>query len=178
MSISARIRALSPTDDMTALTKLIRAAYAERAANNLRYWATHQSVEDTVSRYAMGQGLIAESNGQIVGTLTVRPPQADSQVAAFRQPAAWTLAQFGVLPEFRGRGVGRQLHDAALAHAQANGGRIIALDTAAPAVELIEMYHRWGYRIVGECDWRPHTNYLSVVMAKQIAPDRAAEVSR
>jgi GNAT superfamily N-acetyltransferase len=171
LSSAATIRYLSPDDDLTAITELIHAAYAHRATANLRYWATHQSVEDTAKRYAQGQGLIAELDGKIVGTLTVKPHNPNSAVPLFRQATTWTLGQFGVLPELQGKGIGRRLHDAAHAHVRKHGGQTIALDTAAPATELIAMYERWGYAVVGECDWRPHTNYLSVVMARSVIQD-------
>jgi hypothetical protein len=50
----------------------------------------------------------------------------------------------------------------------------MALDTAAPAEALIALYSSWGYSLVGTCDWRPFTNYPSVVMAKElVAPSKA-----
>jgi GNAT superfamily N-acetyltransferase len=168
MKPTATVRELSPHDDMTLLTKLIHAAYAKRAARNLRYWATHQTVADTVKRMGSGHGMIAEIAGEIVGTLTVRPPQASSEVPIYRIPNTWTLSQFAVLPTHHGFGIGRQLHDAAVAYALSHGGQTMALDTAAPATELIDMYIRWGYAVIGECDWRPHTNYKSVLMAASI----------
>ena len=48
------------------------------------------------------------------------------------------------------------------------GATTLALDTAQPATALIAMYVSWGYRVVGECDWRPFTNYPSVVMAQPL----------
>jgi hypothetical protein len=43
----------------------------------------------------------------------------------------------------------------------------MALDTAAPATGLIAiMYKAWGYELAGEHDWRPHTNYRSVLMSR------------
>lgn len=164
-----RIRALSRDDDMGVLTGLIHAAYAEHSASGLRYWATHQTVEDTARRFGSGQGFVAERAAQIVGTLTIRPPQPDSEVLLYRNPGTWTLCQFAVLPAFRAQGIGRRLHDAAIAHAAANGGHVVALDTAAPAAGLVALYRRWGYSVVGECDWRPHTNYLSIVLSRPIA---------
>lgn len=143
MPFTVAIRSLSAADDMHALTELIHAAYAERAAKNLRYWATHQSVVDTAKRFQSGHGLIAETKNRIVGTLTVRPPQPESEVEQFRDPTTWTLCQFAVAPEFKGRGIGRQLHEAALAYAVSKGGRIMALDTAAPVIDLIERL--WGH---------------------------------
>lgn len=168
MTFSATIRELSPHDDMVLLTEIIHSAYAKRAAKNLRYWATHQTVEDTASRFKTGHGLIAESDKKIIGTLTVHPPEPASEVPIYRVPGTWTLGQFAVLPALQGFGIGRQLHAAALEYALSNGGRIMALDTAAPATELIDMYIRWGYTVVGECDWRPRTNYLSVLMSRSI----------
>lgn len=177
MAASATIRALSSRDDMVVLTEVIHSAYAKRASNNLRYWATHQTVEDTAQRFKSGHGLVAETATKIVGTLTVRPPQVDSEVPLYREPDIWTLCQFAVLPALQGFGIGRQLHDAALEHARSNGCRVIALDTAAPATDLIDLYLRWGYALVGECDWRPHTNYLSVVMSRPIvAPGATSHV--
>jgi ribosomal protein S18 acetylase RimI-like enzyme len=164
------IRALAPRDSLDALTELIHAAYAPQAQKGLRYWGTHQTADDTRKRFASGFGLVAEAQGRFVGTVTVRPPQPDSQVALYRDPHTWTIAQYAVHPSWKGLGLGRDLHDQAVAHALAHGGRTMALDTAEPAEGLIAMYRRWGYEIVGHTDWRPHTNYLSVVMQKGIAP--------
>lgn len=169
MGVAVTIRPVGQEDDMVALTALLHAAYGRRAAAGLRYWATHQSVADTRSRFAEGQGLVAWCGAAIVGTITVRPPKPQSEVEIYRDRATWTFGQFGVSPEFQGQGVGRALHDAAVAHAVARGAMTMALDTAAPATALIEMYRGWGYVVVGEVDWRPHTNYLSVVMAKALA---------
>ena len=30
------------------------------------------------------------------------------------------------------------------------------------------MHESCGYRVVGECDWRPLTNYTSVLMARDL----------
>jgi ribosomal protein S18 acetylase RimI-like enzyme len=159
------IRDLAPSDNMELLTELIHAAYAPHAAKGLRYWGTHQSVKDTAARFASGRGLVAESDGAFLGTITVRPPQPASEVALYRDPTTWTICQFAVAPAFKGLHLGKALHEAALSHALRNGGKTMALDTAAPAHALIAMYEAWGYKIVGECDWRPDTNYTSVVMS-------------
>jgi GNAT superfamily N-acetyltransferase len=170
------IRLLAPDDDLLTLTDIIHAAYARRAADNLRYWATHQMVEDTARRFQSGQGLIAEQDGRVIGTLTVRPPQADSEVLAYRDPGTWSLCQFAVLPELQGQGVGRRLHQAALAYVRTQGGHTTALDTAVPATDLIDIYLRWGYTRIGEVDWRPFTNYVSVVMTRPLRPEDAIQV--
>ena len=162
-------REIDAADDLAALTALIHAAYAPHAAKGLRYWATHQSVADTASRLALGHGLVGTIDGQIVATLTLRRPNANSQVELFRDPDTWSFCQFAVHPDHKGQGYGKQLHDFALTFAAARGCRRMALDTAQPAQALIDMYGAWGYTKVGTCDWRPRTNYLSVLMQKAVS---------
>lgn len=81
---------------------------------------------------------------------------------------ARSIGQLAVLPAWKGRGLGRALHDAAIEVARRNGARTVALDTAATAKTLISLYERWGYRVVGSADWRPHTNYDSVLMLRDL----------
>ena len=164
------VRALRADDDLHALTELIHAAYAPHAARGLRFWGTHQSVDDTIRRLASGEGLLAEIDARAVGTVTLRRPQPDSPVADYRDPFAWSLGQFAVAPLHKGRGIGSALHAFALQRAASQGARTMLVDTAAPALELIEMYRRWGYEPCGECDWRPLTNYVSVLMRRSLSP--------
>jgi GNAT superfamily N-acetyltransferase len=155
-------------DDLEALTILIRSAYAPHAASGLRYWATHQSVEDTAKRLAAGYGFVATHEEQVVATITLREPEADSEVPLLREPGTWTFGQFAVAPEHKGKGFGRQIHDSAVAFARTQSCRRMALHTAQPATALIAMYRSWGYAEAGTCDWRPHTNYVSVLMEKTL----------
>lgn len=87
----------------------------------------------------------------------------------YRDPRTWTLSQLAVAPELKGRGLGRALHDAAVQFALQNGAETMMLDTAEPAKGLIGLYESWGYRIVGRADWRPETNYESVLMSRVTA---------
>lgn len=160
------IRPLEPDDDLVRLTELIHSAYAPHANDGLRYFGTYQSVDDTTARYAQGFGLVAVFDGAYVGTITVRPPQPESPAELYREPYTWTIGQFAVSPSFKGRGLGKALHQAAMEFARARGGQKMALDTAAPALGLISMYKAWGYELAGEQDWRPTTNYLSVLMLR------------
>jgi predicted N-acetyltransferase YhbS len=160
------IRAFDERDDLEALTQLIHRAYAAHLAAGLRYWGTHQSVADTEERIRSGQGFVMVEDHQYVGTITVRPPYPQSTVPLYRRTDVFTLAQFCVSPERQGQRLGRRLHDHAVAYAASAGASTIALDTAKPADRLIKLYESWGYQLVGECDWRPHTNYESVVMSK------------
>lgn len=163
------IRPLSAADSLDELTQLIHAAYAPHLENGLRFVGTHQSVTVTAERLASGDAFVAEGDARHVGTVTVRAPRAGSSVSVYRDPDTWSLSQLAVLPEFKGRGLGRALHDVAVQHAIGRGAKVVALDTAAPASGLISLYERWGYRLVGKADWRPETNYESVLMARSIS---------
>ena len=162
------IRPVEANDDLLRLTELVHAAYAPHAKSGLRFWGTHQSVADTSKRLSSGQGFLALADGEMVGTITVRPPQEDSPVQLFRMPDVWSFCQFAVHPRQKGLGVGKALHECALRHAASHGAERMALDTAAPAGELIRMYKSWGYEACGSCDWRPHTNYLSTLMVRSV----------
>lgn len=162
------IRQVTPDDDLARLTALIHAAYAPHARLGLRYWGTHQSVEDTAKRFASGTGLVMVEGDDYVGTATLRPPQPESTVQLYQDPTVWSLCQFCITPQAKGRGYGTQLHAYATELARQAGAQTLALDTAQPAAALIAMYESWGYRVVGECDWRPLTNYTSVLMARSL----------
>ncbi len=163
------IRPLRPDDDLVQITDLIHSAYAPHAQGGLRYWGTHQTVDDTAKRFAMGWGVVVtDPAGSCIATCTVRRSQPESPVPLYRDPAVVSLSQFCVSPAHKGMGLGRLVHEQALQVARDAGATTMALDTAAPALALITMYESWGYRKVGACDWRPHTNYPSVLMARAV----------
>ncbi len=161
------IRDCDPARDLIPLTELLNRAYAGLAARGLRYVASHQTPDVTAKRIHSGRCIVAEEAGRLVGTITVRPSQPDADVPLYRENDVMIFAQFGVDPDKRGQGIGRILHDHAISHALARGAKCMALDTAAPATDLIELYRRWGYAEVSRHSW-PSTNYTSVVMKKPL----------
>ena len=163
------VRRTAEDEDLAALTTLIRSAYAPHASQGLRYWATHQSPEDTAKRLSRGVGFVGEVAGELVATITLSKPDPESKVPLLRDRQTWSFGQFAVAPRHKGKGYGRRIHDAAMQYAALEGCLVMALHTAEPAVELIEMYRSWGYIQVGTCDWRPHTNFLSALMTKPLA---------
>lgn len=154
-------------EDLPVLTPLLHRAFADLAARGLRYVASHQTPDITEKRIRAGRCFVAEKAGRLVGTITVRASRPSAQVPFYREEGVMIFGQFGVEPDERSKGIGRMLHDHAIAYARESGARIMALDTAAPAVELIETYHRWGYREVARHRWSV-TNYESVVLKKDL----------
>jgi GNAT superfamily N-acetyltransferase len=162
------IRPIAPEDSIEDLTSLIHRAYARHTAAGLRYWATHQTVEDTHKRIATGECFVATRDGVIVGTILLQPPSVTRGSEWYDRPDVAAFFQFAVEPDLRGTGIGRALLDHVEARAKELGATEIALDTAKPATDLIEMYEHLGYRVIGDIDWRPHTNYLSVTLSKTL----------
>jgi ribosomal protein S18 acetylase RimI-like enzyme len=164
-----KIRALWPSDSLERLTDLIHRACAPHLAHGLRFVGTHQTPQVTAERIASGHAFVATVHDELIGTVTVRPPQPLSSAPLYRDPHTWSFSQLAVAPELKGRGLGRALHDAAVQFALQSGAQTMMLDTAEPAKGLIALYESWGYRIVGRADWRPKTNYESVLMSRALS---------
>ncbi len=161
------VRPLRPDDDVVALTHLLHRAYAPLAAAGLRYTATHQSPDVTARRLARGYSFMAEIECRVVGTVTVYPPDSGESVSWYRDPGYYYFGQFGVDPDFQGRGIGKALHQAVIGHALEQCASHMSLDTAKPAAALIATYERWGYSIVDHARWG-NTNYESVIMCRRL----------
>ena len=164
------IRPIRDDDDLAALTRLINAAYKKNLDMGFRFVATWQGPDITAERIAGAHCLIAEVEGKVVGTLTIKRLTDGDEHEWYRSPGTWHLGQFAVEPELQKAGVGRALMDAAEALAFREGVNELSLDTAEGAQHLIDYYQRRGYRIVGPIDHRPETNYMSVIMSKRIRP--------
>ncbi len=161
------IRPWLATDSVPALTELLHRAYAGLAAMGLRFWATHQSVEVTEKRIEQGECFVALADGVICGTIVFRGCARTGGCPWYDRPDVGSFVQFGVEPGLQAKGLGRRL----LAHVEqraiASGVRELALDTAEPAVHLVEWYTRLGYRFIEHAQWQ-HTNYRSVVLSKTL----------
>ena len=167
------IRPLAARDSFDALTALLHRAYAPLAAQGLNFTAATQTAELTRKRVAEGQCFVAESGGELIGTVTVCGPyEMDSapwasSVPWFRERNTAHFHQFAVCPGQQGCGLGRRLVAQCERWAREQGYRRMALDTAEPATELRSLYRRLGYADVGQVQWEGRS-YCSVVMQKSI----------
>jgi GNAT superfamily N-acetyltransferase len=165
--VKPKIRLLGSDADYEALTRLLHRAYASLAEMGFRYTATYQSPEITKNRCESGTCIVAEIDGEIVGTVTFYNPAQTEHSEWYDRPEVASFGQFAVEPAMQGHGIGRLLMDEVERLAWESGAAEIACDTAEGASHLIEMYSRRGYRIVGTVDWRD-TNYLSVILSKEL----------
>ncbi len=166
------LRPLSDDDSFEELTDLLHRAYAPLAARGMAYVATHQGPGVTRDRCSRGETWIGEQDGRLVATITLEARAHDVNPAAggehYQQPGIAKFQQFAVDPALKGTGLGSRMMDLVEQRAKELGAAELALDTSVHAVGLIDMYERRGYRFVGNIDWRPTTNYLSVVLSRRV----------
>jgi GNAT superfamily N-acetyltransferase len=166
-------RLFDPSDSYAELTELLHRAYAALAAEGLLYVASRQSEEVTRKRCAAGECHVGLIDGRTVATVTLSPPGlAGGRAPWYARPDVAKIQQFAVEPSLQGRGIGSALMDRVEARALELGAAEVALDTSVDASRLIRYYEARGYRKVGDIDWRPHTNYMSVILSLDLARPR------
>lgn len=162
------IRPLVAADSFAELTGLLHRSYAELARQGLLFWASHQSEENTRTRVAEGDCYLAVASGRILGTITLRKRERTKGCPWYDRPDVASFGQFAVDPAFQRKGIGTALLRKVEQHAVEVGAAELALDTAEGAGPLIRMYEKLGYRFIEHVDWRPKTNYRSVVLSKRL----------
>ncbi len=161
------IRLLDQSSSLDDLTSLVHRAYRQLADLGFKYWATHQTVEDTKKRISRGDCYIKFVDGKIVATVVLNDPNKISGHPWYSRENVTSFSQFAVDPEFQRRGIGSELMDFIEQKAIDLGVDEISCDTAEGASHLIKMYSNRGYRIVDTADW-DITNYTSVILSKKL----------
>jgi GNAT superfamily N-acetyltransferase len=168
IDIRVSIRPLNADDSLEELTDLLHRAYRVLADMGLRFLATHQDVATTRSRVAAGHCFVAELAGKVVGTICYFEPNKKSGCDHYKKKGVAHVGQLAVEPTLQRHGIAAKLMAHAEAYARERGMTELALDTAEPAIHLIDWYTRLGFRFVGHQQWEV-TNYRSVIMSKVLA---------
>lgn len=161
------IRPYQPTDPIPEITALLHKAYGQLAAQGMRYLASHQGDKTTLERLTFGTSFLAIKDNAIVGTITLYGPYPEAEVPLYRQEGVNHFGQYAVDPDLQGSGLGKRLYQTVEDHCRKNNVKTLALDTAETAKHLIDIYQRWGFKIVDHVQW-DCTNYRSVIMAKEL----------
>lgn len=160
------LRPIRRSDSLEELTVLLHRAYKPLADMGFRFFATHQTVADTVQRLENAHCWVGVQGTALVATIALYgKKRSGEQCAWYTKDGVWCFGQFAVAPELQGVGVGGQLLDIVESFARDNHAREIALDTAEGAAHLIRLYGQRGYRFVQHVQW-DSTNYRSVVLSK------------
>lgn len=170
MTDRLQLRRFDPAaDDVSALTRLVRRAYATLADRGLKYVGTWQDDEVTRSRIAGAECWGLWDGPALIGTVTVHAPGTETGPGWYEQPHVATFGQLAVDPDRQGEGLGRRLLDHVEARAWDLGAGEIACDTSEHADHLIALYGARGYRLVARHDW-DLTNYISVILSLDLRP--------
>ena len=135
-----------------------------------KYFATHQTAEQTRKRIDGGHCAVVEQGGRLVATVTwyrAARHKDPNCPQLYHQPGVAHFGQFAVEPALQRCGIGSRLVRHVEAAARTSGCTTLALDTAEGATHLVRWYERLGFRAVDYVKWDV-TNYRSVVMCKEL----------
>ena len=107
------IRPIAETDSIEELTDLLHRAYKVLADMGFRFFATHQTPEQTRSRISRGECYVGVMDGAIVATVTFYPPPRDSAHLPewYRRHDVSYFGQFAVEPSLQRGGIGGCMMD-------------------------------------------------------------------
>lgn len=162
-----KVRLLDRNDSLENVTELLHRAYANHAADGLRYMAHSQSSTQTRQRIRNAECYVVEKNSCLVGTFCLWAPEHTGGLPWYDRPHVAKAAQIAVDATLQGQGIGRTIFHFMERRASEMGATELALDTSQKAVGLVATYIRRGYRLVQYTYW-PNTNYRSVVLSKQL----------
>jgi GNAT superfamily N-acetyltransferase len=162
------IRLLEESDSIHDLTSLINRAYKRLADMGLRYVATWQDDDITQERIKGTECWVGILDGRIVATALLRDWEHSNGTPWYERPDVAVLGQFAVEPDVQGMGIGSAMLRHVENRAHETGASELALDTAESADHLIKWYEKRGYRFIDYVDWRPLTNYRSVILSKTL----------
>lgn len=146
------LRRLSLAHDLPALADLLEVAYHDELAltgstlvERLRQLANMAPLIGIVNRVAaVLDGYVWIEDGKLVGNITLSHA---SETAGVSIPQSWAISNVAVLPAYRGRGIGGQLVDAALAYLRTLGARCVLLQVRNDNAPAMALYQHRGFEI-------------------------------
>lgn len=147
----ATIRAALPAE-YEVVGEIAAKAYAD--AGNLPADGSYVSVlRDAAGRAVEAELLVALDGDRPVGTVTVVRP--DDTYAEIARPGEIEFRMLAVAPDAGGQGLGRQLVEAVLERARAEGVGRVVLCVSETAETPRRLYERMGFRRLPDRDWSP-----------------------
>ncbi|HHH81818.1 MAG TPA: GNAT family N-acetyltransferase [Chloroflexi bacterium] len=164
------LRPYDPRRDMFALASLIEIGFpgrleeaGERLIRGMRFFGRAGWLGAVLGRWvlppaAFPYGYVWEQNGQVVGNASVLP------VRGF--PERWVMANVAVRPEYRGRGIARDLVRACLELTRRRGGRKVILQVDFGNEAALALYRSQGFQMLSERrTWRADARRLELQVA-------------
>ncbi|WP_374101061.1 GNAT family N-acetyltransferase [Antrihabitans sp. YC2-6] len=117
----------------------------------------------TAARAAHADILVAEIDGEVVGTITIAAP--GSRYAPLALPDELEFRMLAVAKTARGSGIGTALVRRVLETAADGGYRAVVISTMPDMVDARRIYDEIGFVHVPERDWVPEPGVQLTVMA-------------
>lgn len=151
-----------------ALTEILHRAYAPLLQQGLRYWASHQPPEVTLSRLQEGEGYLLFLGEKLIGTVSLNEgARKKEKCDYYSRPGVYYFSQFAIDPAYQGMNYGKEAIAFLEKRARELGASELALDTSEKAADLIRRYSKLGFKIVSETRWAD-VNYRSVILSKKL----------
>jgi GNAT superfamily N-acetyltransferase len=150
------IRAALPRD-RDAIARLTRAANSEYAhVMEPSAWAAlEQAIEASLLNDAGVTRLVAELDGEIVGSAALYAPDS-AAYGSLASASAWPEVRLvAVAPSARGRGVARALVEECIRLARASGASVLGLHTSRSMRAAMRLYEAMGFVRDPEHDFQP-----------------------
>jgi ribosomal protein S18 acetylase RimI-like enzyme len=106
--------------------------------------------------------LVAELNGNIVGSVALFPPHTDAYEGYVEELDYPEIRMLAVSPEYRGKGVASALLSECMHRAKNNGFRSIGLHTGEFMKDAIKLYEKIGFERLPEYDFQPADDGITV----------------
>jgi len=155
------------SDSIVELTALLHRSYKQLADLGYQFWATNQTVDQTLERIKDAKCFVSLVDGKIVGTVCFYDKTEKDDSRWYSRADVGRFGQFGVDPDYQKMGLGRALLSIVEEYAIGIGKHHLAMDTAESAYHLIEYYSRLGFEHVEYIQWE-RVNYRSTVMSKRL----------
>ena len=166
------IRPMDPSHDLPAVVTLIEMGFrremdpqGRKMLARLRRTAHSSPVERLISGAPSGPpGLVWVEDKRVVGNLSLRR-------AAGSSSQGYLIGNVVVHPDYRGRGIGRALLEAAIETVRRRKGRWIGLEVNTNNVAACRLYEQLGFREVGYTEHllRPADLPWPIVPTPQVA---------
>ena len=126
--------------DAAAIAGILRAAFAAYDGRlQPRPGALSETADSIAAKLADHRAILAEAAGAAVGSVVYRP-DGDGLY----------LGRLGVLPAWRGQGVGAALVDAVAAAGRREGARRVTLNVRIALADNVDFFRRLGFREAGQ----------------------------
>ncbi len=169
-STASGLRPIDSMRDLVGITALIEQAFADDMdaigrshMREMRWMGTLFGWMDWFASPGQGfmPGYVWVENGRIVGNVTVR------KLSAFGH--GWMIGNVAVAPEWRGRGIARQMMEASIELVRHNRGEWIALQVRTDNEIARNLYQTLGFSETGE---------MVYFECRALGTDRAAQPSQ